>query len=157
MLGVSDIDVELPTSSHIHSQFGLLRYSSLELRCFILEELLRRGLDVTSIKSEPISSLCRSATLKLERVQQLVIVGLIEWVLEILKVCPPGQRVCVCPRVIAEDTVRVDVWARIRSRLGVFSFLQDQHEDHGEYRCEDQDAQAPPQVLLFLSLPNFLI
>ena len=137
MLGISDIDVELPTGGHIHSQFGLLRYSSLELRCFILEEFLRRRFDITSIESEPISALCRCPTLKLESVQQLVIVGLIERVLEILKVCPPRQRVGVCPRVIAEDTVRVNVWTRIGGRLGVFAFLQDQHEDHGEYRCED--------------------
>jgi len=95
--------------------------------------------------------------LKLEGVQQLVIVGLIERVLETLKVCPPGQRVGVGPRVIAQDTVRVNVWTRVRGRLRVFAFLQDQHEDHGEYRCEDQESQAPPEVLLFLSLLNLLI
>ena len=129
MQGICDIDVELPTLGHIHSQVVLLRYSSVELGHLILEEFLRRVLDVTSIETEPIRALCRCAAFKIESVQQLVIVGLIERVLEILEVFPPAKRVGACPGVIAEDTVRVDVWTRIRSWLGIFSFLQDQHED----------------------------
>ena len=91
MYGISDIDVELPTGGHIHPQFvAVLRYSSsLELRNVILKEFLRRGLlDITSIETEPISALCGCPTLKLERVQQLVIIGLIEGVLEIFQIAP---------------------------------------------------------------------
>ena len=157
MCGISDIDVELSTGGHIHSQFCILRCSYLELRYFILEEFLRRSLDITSIETEPIRALFRWPTLKLEGVQQLVIVGLIEWVLETLKVFPPWKCVGVGPRVIAQHTVRIYVRASIRGRLRVFAFFQDQHEDYCEYRCEDQESQAPPKVLLFLSLLNLLI
>ena len=59
MCGISDIDVELSTGGHIHSQLGFLRKSFLDLRYFILEEFLRRSLDITSIETEPIRALFR--------------------------------------------------------------------------------------------------
>jgi len=59
MCGISDIDVELSTGGHIHSQLGFLRKSFMDLRYFILEEFLRRSLDVTSIEIEPIRALFR--------------------------------------------------------------------------------------------------
>jgi hypothetical protein len=128
MHGISNIDVESPTIGHIHSQLGVLRSSSLKLRYFILEEFISRGFGVTSIETESISALGWYRTLKLESVQQLVIVGLIERVLETLKIFPPGQRVGVCPHVIADDMVRVRAWARIRRH----GFLQDQNQYQGE-------------------------
>jgi hypothetical protein len=59
MCGISDIDVKLPAGGHIHSQLCILRCSFLELRYFILEEFLRRSLDITSIETEPIRALFR--------------------------------------------------------------------------------------------------